>query len=141
MKRGKKIILNICKSLKISYGSVDTSDFKSVYVNIQSWITPKNDESNWPKIVGNFSRTIKHFILSKIDDSVLAKEFIVDLDLKSSGLSQNKKSFMNLEINFYPKPNVKFNDPKLKIIVESIINGINQDIVSKNQYFTFDSTK
>jgi hypothetical protein len=56
MKKGKSVKLNLYNPIKSVYGTVDSKNLKSVYINIQSWITPKYDTENWNRIVGNLNR-------------------------------------------------------------------------------------
>jgi hypothetical protein len=98
MKNGKKIRLRLFNNLKVFYGTIDYVELKSIYINIQSWVCPKDDYSNWRKIVCTQSRDIKHTILDANDLDLFHKSTIVDLDIRHSGISLDKKSFMNLEI-------------------------------------------
>ena len=41
MKKGKSVKLNLYQPIKSLYGTVDSKNLKSIYINIQSWITPK----------------------------------------------------------------------------------------------------
>ena len=47
MKKGKSCTLNGYRNLKCTYGTVDAKNFKSIYLNIQSWVKPKIDNENW----------------------------------------------------------------------------------------------
>jgi hypothetical protein len=68
-------------------------------------------------------------------------KFIVDMDLRTSGLSLKKKSFMNLEINLYLIDEVDFKDLKLKRKLKDIVKGIYVDVLHKNDNFKFYLTK
>ena len=43
MKKGKTSKLSIFDNAKCVYGTVDSINFKSLYINIQSWVDPKID--------------------------------------------------------------------------------------------------
>ena len=60
MKKGKTEKLNGFKTSKVHYGTVDSKNFKSLYLNIQTWVEPKKDTENWSGVVSNTSRSIKH---------------------------------------------------------------------------------
>jgi hypothetical protein len=47
------------------------------------------------------SRSIKHIIFDYVNRHLFEEKFIVDLDLRYSGITKGKKSFMNLEITLY----------------------------------------
>ena len=103
MKKGKTSQLSGFKTAKVIYGTVDSINLKSLYLNIQTWVEPIEESENWTRVVLNLSRGIKHSIYKTINKKIFTDKFIVDLDLRSSGLNVGKKSFMNLEINFYLK--------------------------------------
>jgi predicted protein tyrosine phosphatase len=139
MKKGKTSKIQGFKTAKVLFGTVDSVNLKSIYLNIQTWVEPKKDVENWSRVVLNLSRSIKHSIYDKVKNSFFDDKFIVDLDLRSSGLSLNKKSFMNLEINFFFKDNISltFKDTEIKDFLKNITTKIFQDNLKNNQYFKF----
>jgi hypothetical protein len=141
MKNGKKIRLRLFNDLKVFYGTIDYIELKSIYINIQSWVQPKDDYTNWKKIVCTQSRDIKHTILDVNDLNLFHKSTIVDLDIRHSGLSLDKKSFMNLEITLFAKVGVDFKSNELKESDRKIIKEIYNKNISKNKYFDFFITK
>ena len=141
MKTGKTLKLSEFDNLKVSYGTVDFKNFKSMYLNIQSWLQPKIDLENWDRIVGNLRREIKHIIYEYINPNFFDENFIVDLDLRTSGIQYGKKSFMNLEITFYVKPNVNFKSTELKNEMRYLSTLINNKAMLTNKYFNSSITK
>lgn len=138
MKKGKTSKVQGFKNMKVNYGTVDSLNLKSVYLNIQTWVEPTKDSTNWSRVILNMSRAIKHLILDLIDLSFFEEKFIVDLDLRSSGITTKKKSFLNLEINFYVKdPTFNFKSPKLKTYMKDFSKNIWSEIFQKNDYFKF----
>lgn len=141
MKKGKTSKLIGYRSSKVIYGTVNSKDFKSLYLNLQTWVEPKIDSESWSRIVLNMSRSIKHSVYEHIDKTLFDDKFIVDMDLRTSGLQPKKKSFMNLEINLYLIDELDFKDTKLKRKLKSIIKGIYDDVLIKNENFKFSLTK
>lgn len=141
MKKGKTVKLNQYESLKTSYGTVDSKNLKSIYINIQTWVCPIKDSDNWQRVVANMSRNIKHSVYHSINQELFAEKFIVDLDLRTSGIQLNKKSFMNLEINLFAKQEMDFKGSQLKEAIKKVIKEIYKDCIIKNEYFTFSSSK
>jgi hypothetical protein len=139
MKKGKTSKIIGFKSAKVLYGTVDSINLKSIYLNIQTWVEPKKEVENWGRVVLNLSRTIKHSIYDKIKSTHFDDKFIVYLDLRSSGISTNKKSFMNLEVNFFLKDNIElgFKDNVIKDSLKDITSKIFQDNFKNNQFFKF----
>jgi hypothetical protein len=86
-------------------------------------------------------RSIKHSVFEHVDKSLFDSKFIVDMDLRTSGLQLKKKSFMNLEINLFLLEPIDFKDMKLKRKLKNIIKGIYDDVLTKNENFKFYLTK
>ena len=141
MKKGKTAKMSGFKNSKITYGTVDSKNFKSLYLNLQTWVEPKYDTENWSRVVLNMNRSIKHSIYNHIDKNFFDDKFIVDTDLRTSGLSIKKKSFMNVEINIYLINEMDFKGLLLKRKLKEIIKGIYNDILYNNEYFKFYLTK
>jgi hypothetical protein len=142
MKKGKTSQLKGFKTAKVLYGTVDSVKLKSLYLNIQTWVEPIEECENWNRTVLNMSRNIKHSIYDSIDKKIFDDKFIVDLDLRSSGLNLGKKSFMNLEINFYLlQDGFDFKSNELKEMLKQITQQIFINNFSDNEYFDFYLTK
>jgi hypothetical protein len=141
MKKGKSVSLKGYKKFKVNYGTVDSKNLKSFYINIQSWLNPKRNEENWDRVVMNFNRSIRHTIYEILNYDFIDTNFIVDTDLRSSGLSLNKSSFMNLEITFFVKSVSEFKCPKIKEFTKEVVDLIDQENFKSNKYFTFALTK
>lgn len=141
MKKGKTEKLNGFKSSKVHYGTVDSKDFKSIYLNIQTWVEPKKESYNWNRVVSNMSREIKHSIYHSKDNDIFKENFILDLDLRTSGINLKKKSFMNLEITLFINQIIDFKSNILKKHLKEITKNIYSDVLINNSYFNFYLTK
>jgi hypothetical protein len=141
MKKGKSVKLNLYNPIKSVYGTVDSKNLKSVYINIQSWVTPKDEYDNWNRVVSNLSREIKHSVYKSINTDLFQNKSIVDLDLRTSGISHGKKSFFNLEINLYTTNELDFKSIEIKESVKNIVQSIYNNNITTNKYFDFSTTK
>lgn len=141
MKKGKTVKLSGYKTFKSHYGTIDSTNLKSIFINIQSWVEPKDEIDNWSRVVLNMTRSVKHTVIENINKEVFDTKFIVDLDLRTSGLQINKKSFMNLEINLFVIEPMDFKSPKLKKYVKNLIKSVYGDVMNKNKFFKFYLTK
>ena len=141
MKKGKTVKLNGYKSFKSHFGTIDSTNLKSIFINIQTWVEPKDEVENWNRVVLNMTRSVKHTVLDNIDKEYFDTKFIVDLDLRTSGLQLKKKSFLNLEINLFLIQELDFKSTKLKKLVKNLIKSIYGDTMSRNKHFKFYLTK
>jgi len=85
MKKGKTSAIVGFKSVKVLYGTVDSVNLKSIYLNIQTWVEPIKNSENWNRVVLNLSRDIKHSIHEHLDTSTFKDNFMFDLDLSQRG--------------------------------------------------------
>lgn len=141
MKKGKTTKLSGYKSFKSHFGTIDSANLKSIFINVQTWVEPKDEVENWNRVVLNMTRSVKHTVLENINKEYFDTKFIVDLDLRTSGLQVKKKSFLNLEINLFLINEIDFKSPKLKKLVKGIIKSVYGDVINKNPYFKFYLTK
>lgn len=141
MKKGKSVKLNLFNPIKSMYGTVDSKNLKSIFINIQSWVTPKQEMENWNRIVGNLSRQIKHSVYDSNKSEIFLSKTIIDLDLRVSGISAGKKSFFNLEVNLFASEELDFKSENMKKEIKTIIKSIYQNNIEKNKYFDFSKSK
>ena len=141
MKKGKSVKLSLFNQIKSVYGTVDSKNLKSLYINVQSWVTPKFEHDNWNRVVCNLSREIKHSVYNSINPVIYQENTIVDLDLRTSGICYGKKSFLNLEVNLYTNVELDFKSQEIKSSVKEIIKNIFKNNVTNNEYFEFSTSK
>ncbi len=141
MKKGKCVKLNLYSPIKTTYGTVDYKNLKSIYINIQSWVTPKRDSENWRRVVNLLAKDIKCSVNESINRQIFKEDIIVDLDLRVSGISQGKKSFFNLEITIFTIDSIEFRLPEIKESVKKIIKTIYRNDIIQNRDFDFLSSK
>lgn len=142
MKKGKTSKLNIFDDAKCHYGTVDSKELKTVYIVLQTWVEPIVDEENWVKVTGLIKRQILHTLLEVVDASIFERKQIVDLDLRTSGIQKNKKSFLNLEITlFVHDKTMDFKSLVLRSKLKKIIDSVYYDDLKKSKYFTLNLTK
>lgn len=142
MKKGKTSKLNVFENAKCFYGTVDSKELKSIYIVIQSWVEPKKEVLNWDRVAGNLKRQIQHNLLECVDQITFNKNSIVDLDLRTSGIQMEKRSFMNLEITLFMKnENEDFKSPILRDKVKRIVTSVYNDELYNSPYFWLSKTK
>jgi hypothetical protein len=141
MKKGKTSKLDLFQDAKCYYGSVDATELKSIYLVLQTWVKPTQERDNWERVVGTISRTIKHKVLEVYNKSLFKEHFIVDLDLRTSGIKVDKASFLNLEITFFTKENIEFKSENLSNELNHILREVHNNVLGKSKYFTIQYSK
>jgi hypothetical protein len=142
-KKGKKIKINTHSNYKTLSGTVDNRNPKSVYVSISSWAKPKLDEDiNYDKILTSINNRVKRTVANKMNTDMFdSRRYIIDFDMKSSGIRYGKKSFMNCEITLYQKLKLKLNEDNLQRELKSIVDNVIKEVFTENQYFSFEKKK
>jgi hypothetical protein len=142
MKRGKEITLKSRENYKVKLGTIDNKNPKTIYLNVSAWGKPLTEEEDYDKVINKLRKNIKQNLYSKIGDNNFEKErYIVDLDMRSSGISQSKRSFMSCEITLFQKEKIPVNNPLMMEDSNRLITTIIDDCLECNSYFEFYKTK
>jgi len=142
MKKGKTSKLNIFDDAKCYYGTVDSKELKSIYLVLQTWVEPIDDFERWDRIIGEIKRQMLHTLLEVVDRTTFERKQIVDLDLRTSGIQKNKKSFLNLEMTlFVNDKTTDFKSLLLRSKIKNILQGIYKDDLKNSKYFVLSKTK
>jgi len=142
MKTGKYIPLGTYNNIKIGYGTVDFKNLKSIYITLQSWLEPKHiNKSEFDSTILKTRREIKTKI-STLKISRFKPESIVDINIKTNGIKQDKRSFMNIELTLFVNQlfDIKTNETK-NDIKELIIDIIDNCLLDKSLYNFNDKKK
>lgn len=140
MKTGKFITLGYCNEVKVGYGTVDHKKLKTVYVKLNSWLEPENEDEEFDAIISKAKRKIKLRIYD-LRSEYFKKESIVDLDVRTKGIKVGKKSFLNLEITLFTEKLFDIRSDEIKDLMESLCNDIiNLDLDNK-KLFNFHKNK
>jgi hypothetical protein len=142
MKTGKQFKLNLNSNFRTYYGSVDYKKPKSIYLNISSWFSPNTYSDNWDRVIGKLKRKIKYNILETTNpDLFLSNKHIVDLDIRPSGIKENKRSYMNCEITLFLKKEENIKSKNIEGNAEQVLNSIIEETLNPFGDFNFYSTK
>jgi hypothetical protein len=135
-KFGKEKKLFIDDKFRVKYGTIDAIKLNAVYLNIESWVQPRDIE-NYDSYIRLMRRDIMLKIRDNIDKITFNENFIVDLDLRASGMSTDKKSFMFIELTVYPKEKIKFNSDLMFKKMQELSNLIIESLEkNKLNYFS-----
>ena len=140
MKTGKFITLGYYGNIKIGYGTVDHKSLKTIYIKLNSWIEPENEDDEFKNILSKTKRKIKLRIY-ELHSDLFKKESIVDLDVKTKGIKLGKKSFLNLEITLFTQKYFDIRSKELKCIIKSLIKDIIDSDLDNKILFNFFKNK
>jgi hypothetical protein len=126
-KVAKKIDVNNHKNYKVHFGTMDRIKSNSLYISISSWVQPKVESNvDYDKILRKINKKIKNTLFSNLDNKLFDnKLLIVDLDLRVSGIRFDKS----------------VEDVHLDEIINKHITEVINEVLDKNEYFSFHKTK
>jgi len=110
IKTGKKLNLPLDERFKVSYGTVNIKNPISIYLQMSTWIKPLEDYENYENLIKKLTKDYKQSLNHTLKNSFFDdRKWIVDLDLRSSGMEKDKKSFMSVDtVLFYHEPQNPF---------------------------------
>ena len=91
-KFGKEKKLFKTDSFRVKYGTIDATKLNAIYIDIESWVEPQ-ELLNFDSNIRITRKNILFKLKESLDYDFFSENFIVDLDLRSSGMHLNKKSF------------------------------------------------
>lgn len=128
VKLGRKRSVSEDKNFRVNYGTINDENPISIYVEIKSWVKPLEELENYEGDVRKLNKFIKQHLYNKLP-SCFHNRYIVDCDLRHSGLSVKKRSFLNLELVLYPKEtNVPFSK---NIQLQNIIKSLSTELINE----------
>jgi hypothetical protein len=139
VKLGKQIKLPANSHFTAKYGTINALNPQSIFISIHSWASPKHN-LRFHKKLRNLSQNVKHKIDESINFDVFHDKYIVDFDLRESGLQKNKQSFLAIEITLYPKNTIKFPDTIYDSNITALISNVTTNI-QHDRNFTFTAKK
>tara|TARA_R110000824_G_scaffold367869_1_gene557096 strand:- start:9 stop:446 length:438 start_codon:yes stop_codon:yes gene_type:complete len=144
MKRGKEFTLDVSTNYKVKLGTVDNKNPKSIYINLSAWgeLIKEEEDLNYESVISKLRNKIKHHINSNINKEDFHKgRYIIDLDMRSSGINKTKRSFMSCEITLFQKNSLPVNKPYIIESATDIVNNVIIECLDKQNHFTFYKTK
>jgi len=142
-KNGKQLETSGYKNYKVLSGTIDNKNPKALYLTISAWgETITDDNVNYNNVFKSIIKEIKKQINFNINQNLFHNErCIVDFDMRESGISFGKKSFMNCEITLYQKNQFKIQEKLIQKELKNITDFVINEILEKNEYFKFTKTK
>jgi hypothetical protein len=142
-KIGKKVQAKDLKKYKVHFGTMDRRTSDTLYVSISSWAKPKiNTTIDYDKVLRKLNKKIKDYIYTNLNKEYFNNKFIiVDLDLRTSGIRYDKKSFMCCEFTLYKNTDESIDSDGIVTEVNKLIGNLTKDVLDKSEHFSFTKTK
>ena len=142
-KIGKKVQAKNFNKFKVHFGTMDRRTNDTLYVSISSWVKPKiNTNIDYDKILRKLNKKIKDYLYDNLNENYFNNKFIiVDLDLRTSGIKFDKKSFMNCEFTLYKNTSDSVDSEEIIDEINQLVESLTSQVLEKNEYFSFTKVK
>lgn len=139
--RGKEFKIESRNNYSVKLGTVNNKNPKCIYFEIKGWGQPTvKDEIDYNKIINGITKKIKTLLHNTINYDDFEKTYLLDFDLRSSGIKYGKKSYFNCEVTLYQK-NVVKDLFDLKESIKYLSDDIINNVLEKTEYFNFKKNK
>ena len=143
IKKGKEIKMGKSyKNYNVVSGTVDSKNPRSIYINISAWGEPINEhDDNYVRVISGLNKRVKSFLYNNVPLPFNNKKTIVDLDIRESGITIGKRSFMSCEITLYQsdsfgKGNLLMSED-LKKSMGTITEMVIKEVFDTDDHFQF----
>jgi len=142
-KNGKQLISEGHENYRVVSGTVDNKNPKALYINISAWgESIVSEELNYGPILRSITKDIKIKLKSSLTPNLFyVDRCIVDFDMRESGISYGKKSFMNCEITIFQKNLFRLQEKTIQKELNLIGKIITSEVLEEFKYFKFNKTK
>lgn len=142
-KNGKQLATNTHKNYRTLSGTVDNKNPKALYINISAWgETLINEDINYTSVIKVFIKDIKKLLSSNLNQNLFFTDrCIVDFDMRESGISYGKKSYMNCEVTIFQKNLFKLQEKNIQDEINRVSSLITSEVLETSEYFNFTKTK
>jgi hypothetical protein len=143
IKNGKKLKINLKHNYNITLGTINNNNPKSMYLIISAWGKPINvSDIDYGLVIKALNKKIKSKVFNNINPTLFNKnKTIIDLDMRQSGISYNKKSFMSCEITLFKLNDFKIQNKIIKDNIISLLDKLINEVFEESEYFEFTKTK
>lgn len=142
--RGKEIKLEISNDFVTSIGTVDNKNPVALYIKMNAWldILKEDYEINYGQVIRRLDKSIRTHIFNNLNKNEFHDDLtIVDLDIRESGITYGKRTFMNCQITLFQQNNYLVDSEFVKLELTEIMKELIKEIFELNEYFKFNKKK
>lgn len=137
--RGTEINCNNFNNFNISFGAIDKNAPKSLYIKLSGWGNPlSTEQENYARIIRRINKRIKTLLYSTINTNKFnLNKTMIDLDMRESGVSYGKSSYLSCEITLYQHDTHLINSEFILTELNEICKNIISEVFDQDKYFKF----
>ena len=142
-KNGKQLATKNYDNYRVLSGTVDNKNPKALYISISAWGEGLiKGDINYTNVIRSITKDIKKALSVNLDKNLFYSDrCIIDFDMRESGISYGKKSYMNCEITLFQKNLFKLQENNIQDELNNMSEIITKDILEDTKYFKFNKKK
>lgn len=143
-KNGKQLKNKEYKNYRVISGTVDNKNPKAIYLSLSAWGDPQmyDEDVDYNIVIRDFTRNIKQSLLKNLNRNLFFSDrCIIDFDMRESGITYGKKSFMNCEITLFQKNLFKLQEKNIQEELDKIGQLITTEVLDNSEHFKFTKSK
>lgn len=137
--RGTELNLSNYKNLNVAVGTIDKHNPRTLYIRISGWGNPINFDENldYRSVIRKLDKKIRTILFNDLTNNFKKGMSMVDLDMRDSGIADNKSSFMSCEITLFQSNNYLIDSEEITEEINDIIKRVLDEVFRTNSYFQF----
>jgi hypothetical protein len=137
--RGTELKVGTFNNYNVAFGAMNKNKPKSLYIKISAWGNPiSKSNENYKRVIRKITKRVKtHLFINGNKDKFDINKTMVDLDMRESGVSFGKSSFMSCEITLYQNNHHLLRSDIMIGELKNITNGVVGEVFRKDEHFSF----
>jgi len=137
--RGTELKVKDFKNYNVVFGAMNKNKPKSIYIKVSAWGNPKlENDINYRSVIRKINKRVRTLLYRTLNnDKFDVNKTMVDLDMRDSGITYGKSSYMSCEITLYQHNYHLLKSEIIQDELNSIVDEIIKESFNKDEHFKF----
>lgn len=142
MRKNKELNINSYKeNFTIKLGAINKDKPEVIYIYGSTWVDPKIQKNDYEEMSKELSKKIRKSLYNEFyKTNMFEEKMLTDVDIRKSGITFDKKRFVNFEIHLKQKDIKKINDEFLNKTITNTIDNVLKTVIETTN-FNFSNKK
>jgi len=142
MRKNKELNINSYKeNFTIKLGAINKDKPEVIYIYGSTWVDPKIQKNDYEEMSKELSKKIRKSLYNEFyKTNMFEEKMLTDVDIRKSGITFDKKRFVNFEIHLKQKDIKKINDESLNKTITNTMDNVLKTVIETSN-FNFSNKK